>query len=107
MAWFVERSFQPSSFSEVLVRKSIVSDDGSFQWDVDAPPLPTKYLLGAEVQRFRDHAFQFDFLAVRGSKMATKKFDSETAPGNKGDSLLKSTAKVLLTASVSNSNLRC
>jgi anaerobic magnesium-protoporphyrin IX monomethyl ester cyclase len=42
-------------------------------------PLPTKYLSGAEVLRFRDHAFDVYFTNSRYLGMIADKFGLETA----------------------------
>jgi anaerobic magnesium-protoporphyrin IX monomethyl ester cyclase len=52
---------------------------GYSQHAVDTLPLPTKYLSGAEVLRFRDHAFQVYFTSPRYLEMINRKFDSATA----------------------------
>ena len=52
---------------------------GYSQYAVDALPLPTKYLSGAEVLRFRDQAFQSYFNSPNYLGMITQKFGPETA----------------------------
>src|SRR6185436_9362940 len=52
---------------------------GYSQHAIDTLPLPTKHLSGAEVLRFRDHAFQVYFNSPRYQKMVTQKFGQETA----------------------------
>ncbi|MBM4339187.1 MAG: radical SAM protein [Deltaproteobacteria bacterium] len=52
---------------------------GYSQHSVDTLPLPTKYLSGAEVLRFRDDAFQAYFNTPRYLNMVTRKFGPETA----------------------------
>ncbi|MDP6632775.1 MAG: radical SAM protein, partial [Dehalococcoidales bacterium] len=49
------------------------------QHAVDTLPLPTRYLSGAEVLRFRDYAFQVYFNSARYLDMVTQKFGPETA----------------------------
>jgi anaerobic magnesium-protoporphyrin IX monomethyl ester cyclase len=56
---------------------------GYSQHAVDTLPLPTKYLSGAEVLRFRDHAFQVYFNSSQYLAMIAHKFGSETAQGIK------------------------
>jgi anaerobic magnesium-protoporphyrin IX monomethyl ester cyclase len=56
---------------------------GYSQHAVDTLPLPTKYLSGAEVLRFRDHAFQVYFNSPQYLAMIAHKFGSETAQGIK------------------------
>jgi anaerobic magnesium-protoporphyrin IX monomethyl ester cyclase len=51
---------------------------GYSQHAVDTTPLPTKYLTGAEVLRFRDHAFQVYFNHPPYLEMITQKFGAET-----------------------------
>ena len=51
---------------------------GYSQHSVDTLPLPTKYLSGGEVLRFRDHAFQLYFNDPRYLKMIQDKFGMET-----------------------------
>jgi len=53
--------------------------NGYSQHAVDPLPLPTKYVSGAEVLRFRDHAFQVHFNSPGYLDMITRKFGSETA----------------------------
>ncbi len=52
---------------------------GYSQHSMDTLPLPTKYLNGVEVLRFRDHAFQVYFNNPRYLEMITQKFGTETA----------------------------
>lgn len=52
---------------------------GYSQHSVDTLPLPTKYLSGPEVLRFRDHAFQVYYKNPRYLEMITRKFGPETA----------------------------
>jgi radical SAM superfamily enzyme YgiQ (UPF0313 family) len=52
---------------------------GYSQHAYDTLPLPTKYLSGAEVLRFRDHAFQMYFSNQRYRDMVVQKFGHETA----------------------------
>lgn len=52
---------------------------GYSQHAVDTLPLPTKYLPGAEVLRFRDHAFQVYFNSPAYLEMIHRKFGPETA----------------------------
>jgi radical SAM superfamily enzyme YgiQ (UPF0313 family) len=52
---------------------------GYSQHSVDTLPLPTKYLSGSEVLRFRDHAFHAYFNSPRYLDMITRKFGPETA----------------------------
>jgi radical SAM superfamily enzyme YgiQ (UPF0313 family) len=54
---------------------------GYSQHAVDTLPLPTKYLPGAEVLRFRDHAFQVYFNSPKYLEMIACKFGPETARG--------------------------
>ena len=51
---------------------------GYSQHAVDTLPLPTKYLSGAEVLRFRDHAFQIYFSSPRYLEMIERRFGPET-----------------------------
>ncbi len=51
---------------------------GYSQHAVDTLPLPTKYLSGAEVLRFRDHAFQIYFTSPRYLEMIERRFGPET-----------------------------
>ncbi len=51
---------------------------GYSQHSIDALPLPTKHLSGAEVLRFRDHAFQVYFNSPRYLNMIEQKFGPET-----------------------------
>ena len=51
---------------------------GYSQHAVDTLPLPTKYLSGAEVLRFRDQAFQTYFTSPRYVEMVRQKFGEET-----------------------------
>jgi len=51
---------------------------GYSQHSVDTLPLPTKYLSGVEVLRFRDDAFQAYFINPRYLSMVEKKFGPET-----------------------------
>jgi radical SAM superfamily enzyme YgiQ (UPF0313 family) len=51
---------------------------GYSQHSVDTLPLPTKYLSGPEVLRFRDHAWQVYFNSPRYLDMITRKFGSDT-----------------------------
>jgi hypothetical protein len=52
---------------------------GYSQHSVDTLPLPTKYLSGAEVLAFRDHAFQVYFDSPRYLDMIARKFGPDTA----------------------------
>ena len=52
---------------------------GYSQHSYDTLPLPTKYLSGAEVLRFRDHAFDVYFTNSRYLGMIADKFGLETA----------------------------
>lgn len=52
---------------------------GYAQHSTDTLPLPTKYLTGSEVLRFRDQAFQIYFSSPRYLEMITRKFGPETA----------------------------
>jgi radical SAM superfamily enzyme YgiQ (UPF0313 family) len=52
---------------------------GFSQHAIDTLPLPTKYLSGAEVLRFRDHAFEVYFNSPRYVDLITRKFGAETA----------------------------
>jgi anaerobic magnesium-protoporphyrin IX monomethyl ester cyclase len=52
---------------------------GYSQHSADTLPLPTRYLTGAQVLRFRDHAFQVYFNNSRYLDMITRKFGPETA----------------------------
>jgi radical SAM superfamily enzyme YgiQ (UPF0313 family) len=52
---------------------------GYSQHSFDSLPLPTKYLSGAEVLRFRDHAFEGYFNSPRYLDMVKKKFGDPTA----------------------------
>lgn len=52
---------------------------GYSQYAYETLPLPTKYLSGAEVLRFRDHAFQAYFNSPKYLDMITRKFGSQTA----------------------------
>ena len=52
---------------------------GYSQHAVETLPLPTKHLTGAEVLRFRDHAFHVYFNSPRYFDMITRKFGAETA----------------------------
>ncbi len=52
---------------------------GYAQHSVDTLPLPTRYLTGAEVLRFRDHAFQVYFSSSKYLDMVSRKFGTETA----------------------------
>ena len=52
---------------------------GYSQHAYDSLPLPTRYLLAAEVLRFRDQAFQAYFSSPRYLSMVEKKFGSQTA----------------------------
>lgn len=45
----------------------------------DTLPLPTRYLSGAEVLRFRDEAFRIHFTNPRYLEMVSRKFGAETA----------------------------
>jgi anaerobic magnesium-protoporphyrin IX monomethyl ester cyclase len=54
---------------------------GYSQHAVDTLPLPTKYLSGAEVLRFRDQAFQVYFSSPKYLAMVAQKFGAETAQG--------------------------
>ena len=45
---------------------------------MDTLPLPTKFLSGAEVLRFRDQAFQTYFTSPRYVEMVRQKFGEET-----------------------------
>ncbi|HEY7168445.1 MAG TPA: radical SAM protein [Candidatus Binatia bacterium] len=56
---------------------------GYSQHSFDCLPLPTKYLSGAEVLRFRDEAFQIYFNSPNYLDMVTRKFGAETARGIK------------------------
>ncbi|MDX2099800.1 MAG: radical SAM protein [Leptolyngbyaceae cyanobacterium bins.59] len=51
---------------------------GYSQHSRDSLPLPTKYLSGGEVLRFRDHAFQVYFNSPRYLNMIDQKFGPET-----------------------------
>ncbi|MBI2495634.1 MAG: cobalamin B12-binding domain-containing protein [Candidatus Omnitrophica bacterium] len=51
---------------------------GYSQHAVDTLPLPTKHISGAEVLRFRDHAFQIYFSSPRYLEMVERKFGPET-----------------------------
>jgi radical SAM superfamily enzyme YgiQ (UPF0313 family) len=51
---------------------------GYSQHAVDTLPLPTRYLSGAEVLRFRDHAFQVYFRNPAYLEMIGRKFGAET-----------------------------
>lgn len=51
---------------------------GYSQHAVDTLPLPTKYLSGAEVLRFRDHAFQVYFASPRYLEMVRQRFGDAT-----------------------------
>lgn len=51
---------------------------GYSQHSMDTLPLPTKYLLAAEVLRFRDHAFQVYFTSPRYLEMVAQKFGPAT-----------------------------
>jgi radical SAM superfamily enzyme YgiQ (UPF0313 family) len=52
---------------------------GYSQLSVDTLPLPTKHVSGAEVLRFRDHAFQVYFNSPEYLDMITRKFGPGTA----------------------------
>ena len=52
---------------------------GYSQYAYETLPLSTKYLSGADVLRFRDHAFQVYFNSPKYLDMITGKFDPETA----------------------------
>jgi radical SAM superfamily enzyme YgiQ (UPF0313 family) len=52
---------------------------GYSQHAVDTLPLPTKYLSGADVLRFRDHAFQIYFNSPQYLDMIGQRFGAETA----------------------------
>lgn len=52
---------------------------GYSQYAYETLPLPTKYLSGADVLRFRDHAFQVYFNSPQYLDMITGKFGPETA----------------------------
>ena len=52
---------------------------GYSQHSVDTLPLLTKYVSGADVLRFRDHAFQVYFNSPKYLNMITQKFGPETA----------------------------
>lgn len=52
---------------------------GYSQYAYETLPLPTKYLSGADVLRFRDHAFQVYFNSPKYLDMITGKFGPETA----------------------------
>ncbi|MBI4596898.1 MAG: cobalamin B12-binding domain-containing protein [Candidatus Omnitrophica bacterium] len=52
---------------------------GYSQHAVDTLPLPTKHLSGAEVLKFRDHAFHVYFSNPRYLEMVERKFGSKTA----------------------------
>ena len=52
---------------------------GYSQYAYETLPLPTKYLSGAEVLRFRDHAFQVYFNSPRYLDTITRKFGKKTA----------------------------
>lgn len=52
---------------------------GYSQHAVNTLPLPTRYLSGAEVLKFRDHAFQVYFNSPAYLEMLTRKFGPETA----------------------------
>lgn len=52
---------------------------GYSQHSEDTLPLPTKYLSGAEVLRFRDHAFQIYFNNPKYLDMVNRKFGPDTA----------------------------
>jgi radical SAM superfamily enzyme YgiQ (UPF0313 family) len=56
---------------------------GYSQHAVDTLPLPTKYLSGAEVLRFRDQAFQLYFNSPEYLGMVAHKFGAATAQGIK------------------------
>lgn len=51
---------------------------GYSQYSSDTLPLPTRYLSGMEVMRFRDHAFQVYYENPEYLKMVTQKFGEET-----------------------------
>jgi len=51
---------------------------GYSQHAVDTLPLPTKHVSGAEVLRFRDHAFQIYFSSPRYLEMIERRFGPET-----------------------------
>jgi len=51
---------------------------GYSQHAVDTLPLPTKYISGVDVLRFRDHAFQTYFTSPRYLEMVTRKFGEDT-----------------------------
>jgi len=51
---------------------------GYSQHSVDALPLPTKHVSGADVLRFRDHAFQVYFSSPKYLEMIGRKFGPET-----------------------------
>jgi anaerobic magnesium-protoporphyrin IX monomethyl ester cyclase len=52
---------------------------GYSQHSADTLPLPTRYLSGAEVLRFRDHAFQVYFSNPKYLEMINQKFGAESA----------------------------
>ncbi len=52
---------------------------GYSQYSSDTLPLPTRYLSGMEVMRFRDQAFQVYYHDPEYLKMMTQKFGEETA----------------------------
>jgi hypothetical protein len=52
--------------------------DSYSQYSIDTLPLPTKYLTGAEVLRFRDFAFNAYYTNPRYLSMINKKFGLET-----------------------------
>ena len=52
---------------------------GYSQHAVDTLPLPTKHISGADVLRFRDHAFQAYFHHPPFLQMIESKFGRETA----------------------------
>ena len=51
---------------------------GYSQHAIDTLPLPTKHISGAEVLRFRDHAFQVYFNSPRYLEMVRQKFGDPT-----------------------------
>jgi anaerobic magnesium-protoporphyrin IX monomethyl ester cyclase len=75
-----EGGFQPSSYLISYSKENLPLPDswtGYSQLSYDSLPLPTKYLSGVEVLRFRDRAFQAYFNNPDYLNMIQEKFGIE------------------------------
>jgi anaerobic magnesium-protoporphyrin IX monomethyl ester cyclase len=75
-------AYPGSQLYQIAVKEGWLLADrwsGYSQHSADTLPLPTRYLSGAEVLRFRDHAFQVYFSNPKYLEMINQKFGAESA----------------------------